>query len=487
MNNYNRSWIGKSSGGIYSPRTLQDWLQRNPGGAGVRELRYGYFGPGSGLLQKDITASPPADAFIASDFFTNTFGAKVWDSLNSQTRAFNLIRKVAWGPTTGWRIRTDRNRSTQPVGEVSALPDVDSADLATVFVQPKFIVSAMGVSALAQFLGTLEGGIGDALAVQQEATMIDHTKRLNQLIISKPWSRIIADPGTGQTFTVVNAQGFSVGDTVVVLDGSTGADQTGGTYTVDAVDYNLNTVHVTTSINAAVADNDVLMITVHGGPHSLDTAVGDDDAADANGLVASAGRTRYGSIARNGRESGTAAERYATSNVFANGGVLRHLTTGLLDRAIDESRRNGGEPDLMLTQVEQLTRLGTILQANQHFIGEGTFQVKMGGEGTLVGYPTGFQVATYKGIPLFHDFDLAKSEQQAANGDQERGGHVFVLDTRFIELPVLFTTQYMESRDYLQNNFLGIKAIYLTAFETRILDFRKQSKVVDLTDGVNLT
>jgi len=64
---------------------------------------------------------------------------------------------------------------------------------------------------------------------------------------------------------------------------------------------------------------------------------------------------------------------------------------------------------------------------------------------------------------------------------------VYVMDTRFLEIPVLFTTQYMESRDYLQNNMLGIKAIYLTAFNLRCMDFRKQAKIVDLSDGVNLT
>jgi hypothetical protein len=34
---------------------------------------------------------------------------------------------------------------------------------------------------------------------------------------------------------------------------------------------------------------------------------------------------------------------------------------------------------------------------------------------------------------------------------------------------------------------LGIKFIFVTAMENRTLDFRKQAKIVDLTDGVNLT
>lgn len=479
---------------VFNPKSLADWMQRVPGGSG-RELRYGYFGPGSGLIAKDITTAPPVDAFVQADFFVNTFGAKVWDSLNNQTRAFNLLRKVAWGPTTGYRIRSGRQTNTEVVGEVAALPDIDSPDLQTVSIQPRFVVTPGGVSSLAQFLGTLEGGIGDALAVAQEFAMIDHTKRLNQQLIAKAHSRITVDPGTATVFTVIQAQGFDVGDTVTVINEASGADQTGGTYTVTAVDYVANTVTVGSAINGAVAVDDVLMVTVKAGPLSLDVAVDDDDAPTVpGGFDVTSGKTRYGSIARNSRSSATAAQLWASSNVFtaaglgsqATGGdVLRHLTTSMLDQAIDEIRRNGGEPDLILTQVEQVTRLGTILQANQHFIGEGTFQVKLGGEGTLKGYPTGFQVATYKGIPLFHDFDSARSEQELANGDVERGGNVYVLDTRFLELPVLWTTQYMESRDYLQNNMLGIKFMFVTAMNLRCLDFRKQAKIVSLTDGVN--
>ncbi len=61
------------------------------------------------------------------------------------------------------------------------------------------------------------------------------------------------------------------------------------------------------------------------------------------------------------------------------------------------------------------------------------------------------------------------------------------MDTRYLELPVLFTTQYMESRDYIHNNMLGIKAIFLTAANLRCYNFRAQGKVTDLTDGLNLT
>jgi len=437
-----------------------------------RELRYGYFGPGSGLLQKDITTTPPADAFIATDFFTNTFGAKVWDSLNSQTRFFNLIRKVAWGPTTGYRIRSGRNTSTQPVSEVAALPDIDSPVLQSVFIQPKFIVTSMGVSALAQFLGTLEGGIGDALAVAQETAMIDHTKKLNVMLLANSDQRIVTGAGVGGSPVVINSDWANIGDVYRELGQAVDI-------TCTAV---VNATTITTDLTTTT--DRILYIRTRAGFNSIDDII-NQTSLNINGTGATnAEAAGYGSL--------TIADRdplaWSAGNVFSQGAsALRHLSTTHLDQAIDRVRENGGEPDLIVTGIEQVTRLGTILQANQHFVGEGTFQVKLGGEGTLKGYPTGFQVATYKGIPVFHDWDCSREYQQAANGDAERGSDVYVLDTRFLEIPVLFTTQYMESRDYLQNNMLGIKAIYLTAADFRCLDFRKQAKVIDLSDGINLT
>lgn len=467
---YTQAALAKSSvGQTWSPRTLQDWMARVPGG-GPRELRYGYFGPGSSLLSKAFSDSN-ANSFVAGDFFTNTFGAKVWDSLNSQTRFFNLLRKVAWGPTTGYRIRSGRNTSTTPVTETGELPSIGKPALQTVYIQPKFIVTSLGVSALAQFLGTLEGGIGDALAVAQEAAMIDHTKRLNQMYLASGSQRVVT--GGGSPDTVVDASWLNVGD---VLNGTTVA----GDVTVTAL--NLSTNAVTYTGNALTTD-EIVFIKSRAGFASIDDIV-ETTGRTVNGVALSAAQApNYGSLTMADRD----ANAWSAANVFGNSGTLRHLTTGLLDQPIDEVRKNGGEPDLIVTGIEQVTRLGTILQANQHFVGEGTFQVKLGSEGTLKGYPTGFQVATYKGIPVFHDFDVPTSYQLAANGDSKRGGNVYVLDTRFLEVPVLFTTQYMESRDYLQNNMLGIKAIYLTSADLRALDFRKQAKVTDLSDGTNLT
>ena len=470
MPGFPTSTINKSGTNVYQPRTILEWLQRTPGAGSAMDMHYGIFGPQSSIIRKDITSA--GDTFVGSDFFTNTFGAKVWDALNSQTRFYNLIRKVAWGNTTGYRIRSGRNTSTQPVAETAALPTIDKPDLQTVFVQPGFIVTSLGVSALAQFLGTLEGGIGDALAVAQETAMIDHIKRINQMLLASSNQRIVAGGAANTNVSVIDASWLSVGDVV---------REAGQNVDITVTQAGSGTV---AQFNQPTTTGRILYVRQRAGLWSIDDVI-DRTGRNVNGTAFTANEAAgYGSIPIPSRSPGS----WAAGNVFQSGnGALRHLSTGMLDQAIDEVRRNGGEPDLIVTGIEQLTRLGTILQANQHFIGEGTFQVKQGGEGTLVGYPTGFQVATYKGIPIFHDFDSATSYQLQANGDSKRGASVYVLDTRFLEIPVLFTTQYLESRDYLQNNMLGIKGIFLTAIQLRCYDFRKQAKVVDLSDGINLT
>ena len=208
-----------------------------------------------------------------------------------------------------------------------------------------------------------------------------------------------------------------------------------------------------------------------------------EDGRNVNGVALNASLgAGYASLAYGDRDAGN---WNAAGIVSGNDGVLRDLNTGMLDRVIMQIRINGFQPDLILTGVEQENRLGTILQANQHFMDQGTFQVKTGGEATLPGYETGFEVSTYKRLPIFTDPDVAPVWQQAGNGDAKRGTDAFVLDTRFLEIPVMWTTQYMESKDYIHNNYIGIKAIFLTAANLRVLNFRAQGRVTDLTDGVN--
>ena len=465
--------INKSLGSFGQPlRTLNDWLVATSGSP--QTSLYGRLGYGT-LLRKDITSA--GDALIASDFFTNTFGAKVWDSLNSQTRTFNLIRKVAWGNTTGYRIRSGRNASTRGIAELAVLPTIDSPDLEMVYIQPSFIVTTLGVSALSQFLATLEGGLGDALAVAQETAEVDHLKAINQMLVAPSEIRV-ATGGASGTAALVTGGGNRVGlgDTFYRSGQAPGTDANYLEVTGIAGDVLSYTV---TGSGGNLAADEILYTRNRSGIWSLSDAI-NQDGRTVNGVALTSTGARYGSLSTR-----TAGDWNAAGYFSGNGGTIRHLTTGHLDKVIQQIRINGFQPDLLLTGVEQETRLGILLQANQHFMGESTFQVKQGGEATLPGYQTGFEVASYKKIPLFTDPDMTPVWQLPGNGDAVRGTDVMVLDTRFIEVPVLYTTQYMESRDYIHNNALELKALFLTAANARVMNFKAQGRITDLSDGEN--
>jgi hypothetical protein len=64
---------------------------------------------GAEFLQKQTYLGvDTSSSSISGDIFTTTFGRKVWQALNNQTRFFNAIPRTVWGTTAGWRVRTDR-------------------------------------------------------------------------------------------------------------------------------------------------------------------------------------------------------------------------------------------------------------------------------------------------------------------------------------------------------------------------------------------
>jgi hypothetical protein len=120
-----------------------------------------------------------------SDTFVATYGKKVWDALNNRTVSFNAIKKVDWGPTVGWRLRTDRGSGrSRPVSETGTLPTIDVSNYVGVYGYPKSIVTTFGVTLKGQAVSALEGGIGNQFAVEQEAASRDHIKEINQELMA---------------------------------------------------------------------------------------------------------------------------------------------------------------------------------------------------------------------------------------------------------------------------------------------------------------
>ena len=405
----------------------------------------------------------------ATGIFNTTYGRKVWQSLNNQTRFFNAIPRVVWGNTAGWRVRTDRGSGrSRPVTETGSLPTVDISNIETVSSLPRIVGTTFGASVKSVFSAQLEGGVGDVLALENENAQMDHVKEINEELLAG--SAYLTSAGATTTFTVPAsiAKHFKVGDAVAQYDASaTGHDRQTGSV-VSAV--NTSTGVVTVATGTTFADGDIAYIYSRGGMTSIDDIVMQDGAA-VGGVTS---RVRAYDLTINDRASGN---WNAGASVSYNSGSGRDLTLAMLDTAIQKIRENGGEPKLILLGHDQYFNLERLLSSNQRYMGQEEYQVGVGSERTFPGTRTGLVLATYMGIPILPDADVPKS---VATNDAVLGSNVYVLDTDYLEIAVAQPTQYVENRDYFAANALVVRGLLYTMGELRCKNMFVQAKIADL-------
>jgi len=418
-----------------------------------------------------------------NDVFDATYGRKVWDALNNQTRFWNIIRKVQWGPTTGWRVRSDRGPGlsaqdtgsgtanvlasrSRPVSETGALPMIDSSAYQRVDSLPRIVASAFGVSLVGQITSGLEGGMGDNLAVEQEAAARDHIKEINQELLLRSNSLVTTTGASGSGIMLDPYGGFRPGDTF-------GQTTTDVAQTFHGTDSD-GTGTIFSGANFAAGN---LFAKTRAGFTSLDDIVEEDGRTVGTVANVVGGVNNGADIYNQSGAGGRAADGWnAAAVVLDNNGVGRNLNLTLLDQAIREVRINGADPDVILMGYDQFDRLSSLLQAQQRYMDWGEFVVKVGDESTLPGSHAGFQVATYRGIPVIVDPDTPTSY----NASAALGSNVYVLDTRYLELAVAAPTQYIDNRDFFQANAFVLRGLFYTIGELRALRVDAHAKITDL-------
>lgn len=413
-----------------------------------------------------------------SDTFTATYGKKVWDALNNKTVTFNAIKKVDWGPTVGWRLRTDRGVGrSRPVTETGALPTIDNSNYIGVYSYPKQIVTTFGVSLKGQAVSALEGGIGNQFAVEQEAASRDHVKEINGEVVQA--TAYLCSSGSTTTAVIgINAAtyalatNFRVGDTVGIC-GAGGAFEEaaadGSAITVSGVVASTGTVTFNTCSTGA-SNGCVLYIKSRNGITSIDDITACDD------MTVGGNKARTDIYNLTTRTAGGYA---AGCNLTPyNSGVARDLSLALVDSAFQSIRQAGGEPKLIVMGLDQYDKFNQLLQAQQRFMDVTDYIVGVGDERTYPGTRAGFQLSTYRGIPILPDPDITVALSTA---DAKLGTKIYVLDTDYIENAVMYPTQYVENRDYFAANALVIRGMFITLMEMRALRPDLQYCIADLT------
>ena len=404
----------------------------------------------------------------ATGVFNTTYGRKVWQALNNQTRFFNAIPRVVWGNTAGWRVRTDRGSGrSRPVTETGTLPSVNISNIETVSSLPRIISTTFGASVKSVFTAQLEGGVGDVLALENENAQLDHIKEINEEILAG--SAYLCSGGSATTFTVPAsiAKHFKVGDKVAQYDDSeAGHDRQSGSL-VDSISGG----EVTVASGTTFANADIAYIYSRAGMTSIDDIVS-VDGATVGGVTT---RSRAYDLTIGSRTEG---QWNAAASASYNSGASRSLSLNLLDTAIQKIRTNGGEPKLILLGHDQYFNLERLLNSNQRYLGQEEYQVGVGSERTFPGTRTGLVLATYQGIPIIPDADVAKS---VSTTDTVLGSNVYVLDTDYIEIAVAQPTQYVENRDYFAANALVVRGLLYTMGEMRCKNIWTQAKIADLS------
>ena len=435
-----------------------------------RGMYQSVFGPD--YLQKGVFTVDQA-----TGIFNTTYGRKVWQALNNQTRFFNAIPRVVWGNTAGWRVRSDRGaQRSRPVSETGSLPSVDVSQIETISSLPRIVSTTFGASVKSVFTAQMEGGIGDVLAMENEHAQLDHVKEINEELLAG--SAYLVSGGANTSFSVPAsiAKHFKIGDTVGLFnDDVSSGTWDANTRVVSAIDSDTGAVTVSLAWAANPANGDGIAIQARAGITSIDDVVAEDGMAFggiAGGTFATGGGVRAYSLG-----SRTAGDWNAGASVSYNGGTGRDLSLTMLDTAIQKVRENGGEPKLILMGHDQYFKLERLLNTNQRYMGQEEYQVGVGSERTFPGTRTGLILATYMGIPILPDADVPKS---VATNDAVLGSNIYVLDTDYFEMAIAQPTQYIENRDYFAANQLVVRGLLYTMGEMRCKNIWVQAKIADL-------
>ena len=425
-------------------------------------------------------------AFQSSDagIFTTTYGRKVWQALNNQTRFFNAIPRVVWGNTAGWRVRSDRGTDRSlPIREAGNLPTVDVSQIETISSLPRIVGTTFGASVKAVFAAQLEGGVGDVLALENENAQLDHMKEINEELTAGSYAIVNATGGDTTSFTTnsaIAARNFRKGDGVGIYDVTGTAAIDLATTDSKVIDTIANGVVTLTSGSGVwssalnVDQHDVAAVRERAGFTSIDDITWAGDVAVGAGTNPGLAQP----IVYNqsgGRASGA---WNAPASVQMNAGTGRDLSLNLLDTAIQKIRENGGEPKLLLMGHDQYFKLERLLNSQQRYMGQEEYQVGVGSERTFPGTRTGLVLATYMGIPILPDADIAKS--QTAGTAAAQGSMIYALDTDFLEIAIAQPTQYIENRDYFAANQLVVRGLLYTMGELRCRNFFTQAKIGNL-------
>ncbi len=156
----------------------------------MEEYVNAYYGGELGI-SKRYGISKADDLTYTSDpsaAFNTTYGAKVYNQLNTKSEVFKLLKKEPW-TQSGWRVLTGRHSATAGVAENTseagaALPDTDKPDIVNVEATLKQIVTTWEISTKAAMLSEADDGMGNLAAFMRKENSEAHMYAIDDMLLA---------------------------------------------------------------------------------------------------------------------------------------------------------------------------------------------------------------------------------------------------------------------------------------------------------------
>jgi len=171
------------------------------------------------------------------------------------------------------------------------------------------------------------------------------------------------------------------------------------------------------------------------------------------------------------RDAGTG---WTDAQLVHNDGVDMELELSHLNELIRKCRKAGNVNAALVTNWEIADRINGLIEAKQRFIGNARKVYTINGAQTPAGEDTGFEVATYQGIPIFVTDDI--------DDTADEGSRILMLDLDNLFIKVALPTMYLtsEDADKFGLGYFRTDSMYVTMAELVATKFYSQGKIRDL-------
>ena len=166
------------------------------------------------------------------------------------------------------------------------------------------------------------------------------------------------------------------------------------------------------------------------------------------------------------------ADAYVNGQAYGSGS--RTLALSHIDAMFTNCRPYWNDASMnnkaIITGYDTLERIQQLLQAQQRFPEKTRVQFTVNGVQTVAGAEAGFDIASYKGVPIIPDSNVL----------QDTLSRIMLCDFDHLHMGVLTPVQYMESNDWFGLDKFVTMGLYHMQGEVICTKYKAQGKVRDL-------